>query len=146
MLKNYISKSQLSIRTYNGRRILFEDLSNGGSCFQTSNIELQEEIEMHPMFGRDFDLDQASKNRMAAALANEEVAEKEPAESYDPLKEDMESVPEPAQEEWKEVSVSGLADAKDYLADNYGVLRTQMRTKTAIKEIAEQYHVAFIGL
>ena len=144
MTKTYISQVELSIRTSSGRRILFDPVSSGGSCFRTNNLIIQEEMETHPLFNKDFRWDSHTVRAVEAANnIQEEVADAPFAEVAD-----VESEPAQTEDivETKDVEVSGVADAKDYLADNFGVMRTQMRNKTQIKEIADSLHINFIGL
>lgn len=46
----------------------------------------------------------------------------------------------------KQVTVSDLAAAKDYLADKFGISRTTLRSKKAIVEQAAANGIEFVGL
>lgn len=48
--------------------------------------------------------------------------------------------------ELKQVTVSDLAAAKDYLADKFGISRTALRSKKAIVEQAAANGIEFVGL
>lgn len=48
--------------------------------------------------------------------------------------------------ELKQVTVSDLAAAKDYLADKFGISRTTLRSKKAIVEQAAANGIEFVGL
>lgn len=46
----------------------------------------------------------------------------------------------------KQIHVTNLEDAKNYLADNLGVSRTKLRSKKAILEVAETNGIVFVGI
>ena len=46
----------------------------------------------------------------------------------------------------KQIHVTNLEDAKNYLADNLGVSRTKLRSKKAILEVAEANGIVFVGI
>ena len=48
--------------------------------------------------------------------------------------------------EIKEVQVSCLDDAKDYLSDKFGISRTKLRSQEGIEKAAAANGVRFIGL
>lgn len=50
------------------------------------------------------------------------------------------------QEDFKKVDVSCLEDAKDYLAENFGVSRLKMKNKQAIVNQATEYKIEFVGI
>ena len=49
-------------------------------------------------------------------------------------------------EEKKTYSVTDIADAKDYLADTFGVSRTKMKTKEDVLAVAKEFGVELEGL
>lgn len=61
---------------------------------------------------------------------------------------DKEDVEKPADDAatLKQVTVSDLAAAKDYLADKFGISRTTLRSKKAIVEQAAAHGIEFVGL
>lgn len=103
-------------------RVSFTPMTGGKSMYITKDEELQNAIERHSWFGKIFFL-----------LSEEE--EKQPAE-----------VKEEKAVNKKTLRVSCIDDAKDYLADVYGVSRTKMRSVEAIKVIAEEKGVIFEGI
>lgn len=48
-----------------------------------------------------------------------------------------------SEEELKEVNISDLDAAKDYLAENFGVVRTKLKSEEIIKETALSYGITF---
>lgn len=70
--KTYISPTVLSIRTNDGTRVTFEELSEGrGGIFTTSNDRIQREIEAHPLYGKRFRLKETVSAQAAAQAAEE---------------------------------------------------------------------------
>lgn len=60
----------------------------------------------------------------------------------------LEKAPEVAtpQDDFKKVDVSCLEDAKDYLAENFGVSRLKLKSKQAIVTQAAEYKIEFVGI
>ena len=46
----------------------------------------------------------------------------------------------------KEIPFTNLSDAKEYLARNFEIGRTQLRSKEAIKRYAAMNNVIFVGI
>ena len=122
MTKKYIAYRDLSINVKLGKvskHISFTPLTLSGSVFYTDDAELQEALEKHPYCGSMF--------------YTEEV------EEQFPQKEEPKS-------ELKERMVTCVGDAGDILSDEYGISRTKIRTIDAIKKVAEEVGINFIGL
>lgn len=127
MKKIYTSGTCVSINVVlkSGKNVhvAFMPLSNGGSRFVTDDKELQYAIEHHRNFGKLF---------MFSGVLEEKV--EEPTKV---VKQETKA---------KEIHVSDIASAKDYLSDHFGISRTQMRTTKAIMDFAAANGVKFVGL
>lgn len=106
-------------------RINFQPLTGGGSYFTTDNEKLQNQLENHYDYGRLF-------------KCNGVVEEPKPVEVK---KEEAK-----AEAGKKQIVVACLDDAKEYLAENIGASRTKMRSEKAIKELAAQNNIEFVGI
>ena len=69
--------------------------------------------------------------------AEEETAESSPIEEYDGEKDQEEET------KLREVSVSDLDAAKDYLAENFDVVRTKLKSEDIINATALSYGILF---
>ena len=127
MIKTYISYSDISINVHTPNKknvhIAFRPYSaNKGSVFKTDDRDIQIAIERHYNFGKLFF-----------------------------LKEEYEVVATPHEEEIEngnkmviEVKVNSMQEAKDYLADKYGISRTALRNPKSIEAEADKYGIKFI--
>ncbi|MDD6007654.1 MAG: hypothetical protein PUC21_10180 [Bacteroidales bacterium] len=118
------------LSTKKNMHITFTPLSNGSSLFTTDNEEIIDAIEHHYKFGKMFRLDGVEDSGEALESGEQRVESEEASEG----------------ETLKQVSVSDLAAAKDYLADKCGVSRTVLRSKNAIIEQAKAHQIEFVGL
>lgn len=154
--------------------ISFVPLSNGSSTFRTDNEEIMNAIESHYNFGKLFRLhsvqDESKKKAtkvVETPAKKEEKAEEKPADNPTPgedttvtdkgdnengedNEQNCEAPTEDAETETdttlKQVTISDLAAAKDYLADKFGISRTTLRSKKAIIEQAASHGIEFDGL
>ena len=156
--------------------ISFSPLSNGTSTFTTDNEEVMNAIERHYNFGKLFrlhsmqgesDSPQKRVNKPSNKTANKNAAKtdadtantgEEPAptsstdengpEKAETTVQDNENADETQTDEpaLKQVKVSDLAAAKDYLADKFGISRTALRSQKAIIEHAAANGIEFEGL
>lgn len=153
--------------------IAFTPLSDGSSTYTTNNEVIMNAIESHYNFGKLFRLHsvQGESNKKAAKVVEtsakkEEKAEVKPADNPAPAEDTTvtdnengedneqngEAPTEGAETETdtdatlKQVTVSDLAAAKDYLADKFGISRTTLRGKKAIVEQAAAKGIEFVGL
>lgn len=101
--------------------VAFTPLSDGSSTFATADANIQKAIERHYRFGSMFFEIETPKEP-------ERVQQKE--EEQKPLT----------------VKVTDLDSAKDYLAETYGVSRTQLRTQRAIEAAAAANGIVFEGI
>lgn len=127
--KTYKSKSDIALNIVlkNGKsaHISFTPLTGGGSMYKTADEDLQQALEKSAYFGSLF--------KVVEAVNMDEVAPAKEVERVETRKA-------------KVVKVSCLSDAKDYLANTYGVSRTNLKGKTSIVETAEGFGVEFDGI
>ena len=127
MIKTYISYSDISINVHTNKKnvhITFRPYSaNKGSVFKTDDRDIQIAIERHYNFGKLFFLKE--EYEVITTPQEEEIV------SGDKL-------------EIIEVKVNSMQEAKDYLADKYGISRTALRNPKSIEAEAEKYGIKFI--
>lgn len=113
-------------------RIVFEGKTMGCSVYMTRDPKVQKAIESHYWFNDKFFLAESidekkeaaeEKKKKAAAKAKKKVAD-----------------------EKKTHIVTDVEDAKDYLAETFGVSRSKMKTKEDILAIAKEKGVELEGL
>lgn len=124
-MKKYKAYTNLSITVvYDGHplHIQFDPLSTGQcSVYITDDPKMQKAIEEHSYFKKYIEVEEVkeTKPQPAAKAPEKKVVE---------------------------IQVSGPDDAKDYIADTFGISRTQLRSLDAIKKAAADNNVKFIGL
>lgn len=128
MTKKYISRSTISLNVYipqtkSNVRVSFMPLSNGSSVYITDNENVQYGLEHHYRFGSAFKLDTSYTHVPKVAKA-------------EPKKEER---------ELRVVKVAEINDAKDYLAERFGVSRTLLRSEKSIVEQAKAHGIEFEG-
>ena len=130
MTKKYIANTHISLTVAmaegKNAHISFIPHTGGGSVYYAKDERVQNALEKHPKFGKLFKID----NNYTDIVITKEVK----------------PVEKPAQNTIKEVNVTCLDDAKDYLSEKFGVSRTKMRSAEGIKSIASANNVVFIGL
>lgn len=104
--------------------IRFEELGNGCSQYVTSDKEVQKELELRKSYG----------NIFKGEVVETPTIVEEPESS------------EETKVEKKQVHVSSLVEAKEYLVQNCEMGRTQLRSKESILASAEENNIEFIGL
>ena len=123
MIKVYKSRSCVSVsaRMKNGTnvRVSFTPITGKGSVFYTDNERLQEALEKHPKFGRLFFLD-------GSATQSQSTGEN-----------DGEGLT-------REIKAMCNDDAKDYLAEKYGISRSKLRTRSQIEDAGIEYGIRFV--
>lgn len=126
MTKRYTSSARvvISVVADNGSnmRLAFNPLTGGGSYFETSDAQLQKAIEQNVNYGKTFVGMQVEEQAAPVPVAKEEP--KGP----------------------KQVGVASLDDAKEYLAEKFGISRTKLRSKAAILAAAEENGIEFTGI
>lgn len=141
MKKHYSSDSHISINVVlkngNSMHIAFVALSNGGSVYSTDNEDVQEALERHYRFGSLFNLDRT-----------EEDEEDNPTKvvAIDEGKDNDNEATNLDESGTHKVKVSDIGEAKDYLADTFGVSRTSLRSQKVILEAAKANNIEFEGL
>lgn len=133
MRKIYKSDSGLAITIKCGattKHINFDTMTMGNSMYATDNEKEQEGIESHSWYGSKIFLDEVEdpkEEAKKAAAQAKKVADKEAEER-----------------ELHTRQFSNVADAKEYVADTFGVSRTQLRTKDAVINVAKEHGVTII--
>ena len=112
-------------------RIVFEGKSTGSSFYMTRDPKVQKAIESHYWFNDKFFLVESIDEKKEAAEAKKKAAAKTKKKVDD---------------EKKTHVVTDFEDAKDYLADTYGVSRSKMKTKEDILAISKEKGVELEGL
>ena len=130
MTKEYRSKScvsfSINLPSGKSKRVSFSPQTAGGSVFYTADPDVQAGLENHPFFNKMFVLAPA-KNEVVVEMekkAETSLAKKEPIH----------------------VRYTNIPDAKDYLAINFDVPRTKIRTKEDIKHYGAIHNVIFDGI
>lgn len=112
-------------------RIVFEGKTMGNSVYMTRDPNVQKAIESHYWFNDKFFLAESIDEKKEAAEEKKKAASKAKKKVAD---------------EKKTHVVTDVEDAKDYLAETYGVSRSKMKTKEDILAIANEKGVELEGL
>lgn len=102
-----------------GMHVPFTPLSDGSSTYITDDADIQAGLEKHYKYGRLF--------RCEGEVKEQPKVEEPKEEKKEPLA----------------IEVSDWGEAKDYLADKYGVSRTLMKSQKSIVENGKAHNVAF---
>lgn len=128
MIKTYKSSTDvyINVKLSSGKfmHIGFMPLTRNGSVYTTEKQEVQEALERHHGFGKMFHL----------------------SESKETVKSQTSAAPASASTTLRKVNVSDIEDAKDYMADTFGISRTMMRSVATIKALAKANGVEFEGI
>lgn len=152
-------------------RVSFSPLSDGTSVYYTNDKEIQYALEHHYKFGKLFSLagESQEENATTPKKPTKSTAKKQPGKKS--KKETPEQTMEEIAKEWeefnpedeadfgneesegeeereegaelKEVTVSDLDAAKDYLAENFDIVRTKLKTEEIINETAASLGITF---
>lgn len=129
MTKQYISDVQIAINIIlsNGKNkhIAFIPLSNGSSVFATDDADIQNALERHKRFDELFTLGKVVKEEPKKEEAKEVVNNSNVI---------------------RMVAVNDIGEAKDYLAENFGLNRTSLRSEKAIVAAAKANGILFKGI
>ena len=134
MYKKYQAGTDLSFSVMVGNervRVVFEGKTMGCSIYGTRDEKLQKAIESHYWFNDKFFLAEAVDEKKEAAEAKKRAAAK---------------TKKKAAEEKKTHIVTDFEDARDYLAETFGVSRSKLKTKEDILSIAKEKGVELEGL
>lgn len=133
MYKKYQAGTDLSFSVMVGNervRVVFEGKTMGCSIYGTRDEKLQKAIESHYWFNDKFFLKEAVDEKKEAAEAKKRAAAKT----------------KKAAEKKKTHIVTDFEDARDYLAETFGVSRSKLKTKEDILSIAKEKGVELEGL
>lgn len=133
MFKTYQGYSDLAFNVQidgSLRRVVFDGQSKGTSIFSTRDTKLQNAMEKHCWYKDKFFLVEAFDEKKQEAEAKKKAAAKATQ----------------SEEEKKTYVVEDIADAKDYLAEQFGVSRSKMKTKEDVLAIAKENNVVLEGL
>ena len=133
MLKTYQGNSDLAfnIRLESGlKRIVFDGQSHGTSIYSTRDTKEQKAIENHYWFNDKFWLEETVDEKKLEAEAKKKAAART----------------KKIVEEKKTYNMTNITDAKDYLADTFGVSRTKMKTKEDVLAVAKEFGVELEGV
>lgn len=111
-------------------RIVFEGKTMGSSVYMTRDPKVQKAIESHYWFNDKFFLAESVDEKKEAAEAKKKAAAKTKKKV----------------DEKKTHIVTDVEDAKEYLAETFGVSRSKMKTKEDILAIAKEKGVELEGL
>ena len=134
MYKKYQAGTDLSfsVMVDNERvRVVFDGKTMGCSIYGTRDEKLQKAIESHYWFNDKFFLVEAVDEKKEASEAKKRAAAK---------------TKKKAAEEKKTHIVTDFEDARDYLAETFGVSRSKLKTKEDILSIAKEKGVELEGL
>lgn len=134
MYKKYQAGTDLSFSVMVGNervRVVFEGKTMGCSIYGTRDEKLQKAIESHYWFKDKFFLVEAVDEKKEAAEAKKRAAAK---------------TKKKAAEDKKTHIVTDFEDARDYLAETFGVSRSKLKTKEDILAIAKEKGVELEGL
>lgn len=134
MFKKYQAGTDLAFSVMVGNermRINFEGKTMGCSVYMTRDPKVQKAVESHYWFKDKFFLVETVDEKKEAA----EVKKKADAKTKKNVA-----------DEKKTHSVTDVEDAKDYLAEAFGVSRSKMKTKEDILAIAKEKGVKLEGL
>lgn len=112
-------------------RINFEGKSTGSSAYMTRDPKVQKAIESHYWFNDKFFLVESTDEKKEAAETKKKATAK---------------AKKKAAGEKKTHVVTDVEDAKDYLAETFGVSRSKMKAKEDILAIAKEKGVELEGL
>lgn len=133
MFKKYQAGTDLAFSVMVGNermRIVFEGKTMGSSIYMTRDPKVQKAIESHYWFNDKFFLVESVDEKKEAAEAKKKAAAKTKKKV----------------DEKKTHIVTDVEDAKEYLAETFGVSRSKMKTKDDILAIAKEKGVELEGL
>ena len=132
-MAKFTSKSHVAINVVlsNGANmhVSFFEKTGGGSVLVTDNANLIQALRQHRKYGKLF----KEEAEPVAQPAAKKVANNTAAPASQPVEKKQEPAPGP-----KEMSFKNNEDAKDYLAERFGISRSKMKTRAAIEESAKQ--------
>ncbi|WP_290169736.1 hypothetical protein [uncultured Muribaculum sp.] len=131
-MKSYKATTSLSINIVlpsgANKHIAFSPVTDGSSVFYTPDPDIQWGLEHHHKFGKLFIL--STTDPLPAQPASAVTAQPASTASTTPS-------------QLTTVNVTDLDDAKDYLADKFGMSRTKLRSRDSIESAAKQVGIKF---
>ena len=134
--KKYHSKSVLSFNV-NGQRISFSPQTNGTCHYVTDDENMQNSLERHPWFKDKFFEDKEYSKKIKA-LEDENNSEDTPKSKS------ANSKKKEAKKEKIEKEFSNTDDAKEYVANTFGIARTSLKSTDEIIKQGEKNGVTII--
>ena len=107
-------------------RVSFTPQSDGTSVYYTEDKDIQWGLEHHYKYGKLF-----------------RVEEEPERGEYAPTAFGPQSGPQSEEEKLREVTVSDMDDAKDYLSEHFGIVRTKLKREEQIREAAGAHGIVF---
>lgn len=134
MIKTYTANSHISINVVlpnkSNMHVSFVPLSDGRSMYSTNDENVQRGLERHYNFNKLFFLSESEEqNEAESETAKDDTID-------DGANDDGLLV----------VEVSDLAEAKNYLADKFGLSRTKLNSSAKIINEAAAHGIEFVGL
>lgn len=111
------------------KRISFSAQTGGGSTYVTSDAAIQSALERHSYCGKLFFPVKSAALPQRTAIPRPAVAAAKKAAAAPKV---------------RRLEMSSLGDAKDYLAEHYGLSRTKLRSKTAILAAGKEHGIEFV--
>ena len=119
--KTYISRNTTPHFSVGDRRVAFHPSAMGNSFFTTDDVALQKRMEAHPWYRKKF---------MVYSVEEEGNTNKTDGT-------DEANKTDKPNKELKEMHFDTLADAKNYLATEFGAVRSNIRTTENAKSIGK---------
>lgn len=149
-MKKYKANTTISVSVSlpkgGSTRVSFSALSDGSSVFYTGDKEIQWALEHHYKYGKLFRLEEEipdTKQKVRTIKCSTSDTQTIGTPILNSEEENIENSAEKEGLILKEVKVTDLEDAKDYLAENFGVVRTKLKKEETIKETALAYGITF---
>ncbi len=134
--KKYFSKSHVCIQVYTQDRgfvhVSFNPMTGGGSTYVTKDKSIQDALEQHYRFKSLFYLDTVFEEPQQHTVNGRSKSKTADDNSPD--------------DSFQKVPVTCVDDAKDYIADKFGISRSKMRRIESIKAIAAEHNIVFEGI
>ena len=103
-------------------RVSFTPQSDGTSVYYTEDKDIQWGLEHHYKYGKLFRVEEEPERGEYALTA---------------------VGPQSEEEKLREVTVSDMDDAKDYLSEHFGIVRTKLKREEQIREAAGAHGIVF---
>ncbi len=153
MMKTYRAKSELSFNVRMGsgyRHVAFVPHTMGGSSLTTDDPQLQSAIEQHRFFGTLISVTVMREEKPRVAPATSFPVSQSPstgsgdgpASGHPALSSDLIADVGSADANLQVLSFSSLFDAREYMADQWGISRTHLRFIEQIKRAAYEHGYA----